>query len=494
MQIFTNKLRNDREPLGNKNESLIEEELPNHESIHKIYKSTSTLHEDKNNQGSYYGKGIIAKLMMTTTQDPNKKKNGDQGVEYSEYYSDNDNVLLPKLVIQSKLDEPVKDSVLGGVRSVREIADDDFFHQYNYPDPADDEMLEDNVDRSKRSGHRSVKVIQEPFNSMEYVDSSDIPVQADGMVNNERILSQYSSGLNNYVSNQNERIRNAHSALLNNPNANPSITNVENRLLDNLPTQLPQPYLAQNGNSSHYSAGEIPIKQSAALPLSTAFPNTAKTSGNIVVNIPEDGRLMKTSSAAPILLNSNLVSASRSAVSGENGKISAPNFPGKGKSIAKSSLATIRTTSASIDGGSSKLQDMRSDINAAKVSYFDHRNGIENIRSPDQIEAIALREVVTQSTTTQGGNTNGTCSTNSTSLKPGEPRPVNSTLMANETKAVASEILSEIIGELEELKFENPKDEQKEGSFIEISVITQVAMLKRFLCFSNTLRQVCPAD
>ncbi|XP_076392359.1 uncharacterized protein LOC100881778 isoform X2 [Megachile rotundata] len=55
-------------------ESLVSSKLPENESPVK-------LHDDER---------MIDKLMRTTTRDPLKKSPGDQGIEYSDYYSDND--------------------------------------------------------------------------------------------------------------------------------------------------------------------------------------------------------------------------------------------------------------------------------------------------------------------------------------------------------------------------------------------------------------------
>ncbi|XP_023288300.1 uncharacterized protein LOC105695915 isoform X1 [Orussus abietinus] len=50
------------------------------------------------------------------------------------------------------------------------------------------------------------------------------------------------------------------------------------------------------------------------------------------------------------------------------------------------------------------------------------------------------------------------------------PTPANFSAMVNETKAVASEILNKVIDELEELKIDRTKTEQKEGEYILASI------------------------
>ncbi|XP_046492974.1 uncharacterized protein [Neodiprion pinetum] len=464
------------------------EELMNSGSVHGKYTNTAVSRQTGNGRGVVPRSGMIAQLMLTTTRDPTKKKPGDQGVEYSEYYNDNDNDSPVAIGSPTKLDEAAKDLAGGRSRSIREVPDDNLLRQ-DYDGSSDDKMSSEDIERSKGNGQKSVKVIEEPLNSMEYVDSTYGSLQVNGVAENER-MPQYLANYN-YISNKGVQMPVGALQIPYHPLSNPSAD----------PSGVAQPIAKQfssdeqgmlNKNFLITTVNPIPFMSNAQLPASGQLEIL---DSDALSQLPQPNFAEGEQFAAS--------TGSRSSRSSTDSVTFTSGLATLGASTSVAPVPKLRMTPVSVgtNAASSRLRSVRP---APEVAYLSYHDGVEDIQGLDQIEAAASREVVPKNGTAEKDISRDTSSTKldartsaastpshlndpknnsnsnvvngvsnvtlpaasslaSFSPKPCTPEPANVTLKTNETKAVASQILSEIIDELEELKLENPKDEQKEG-------------------------------
>lgn len=423
--------------------------------------------------------------MRTTTRDPNKKNPGDQGVEYSEYYSDNDDIISPEDIrARPKLDEMSRNSEEGQVRSVREAADGNLLDQ-NYYEMSDE--------RSKRDDPRAVSVMEDPYNSMEYVDNTYGPAPVDQIspyINNYNYVPDQGPQFNNPAEipgTGQQAFPNAQANFNQYPpviespvnkvpsmSINPMVNNVQpvvqeqTGLSGNVLSQLPQPHLAQD-NVPRYSIGNMPLTQFSspvASSVSTLQGKTLKSLDVIGGNVPEGDKLAKVSSSYD--------------TSGEISRLRALGTTAKGISVAPSASPIDSFDSRDI---LSRLQDIK------------HQLAPDNIWAGGQIQSISSREVSSkkgkgkgseskkseaQTSTTPSedtetkkhGASKASSHAASTSACTSQPQGIK-----NDTKAVASQILTEIIDELEQLRLENPKNEDKEGSFLDPDIVRCIRMM-----------------
>ncbi|XP_046753137.1 uncharacterized protein LOC124416253 [Diprion similis] len=468
------------------------EELTNSGAVHGKYTNIAVPRQTGNERGVVPRSDMIARLMLTTTRDPTKKKPGDQGIEYSEYYNDNENASPMEIGSPTKLDEASGDLAEGQSRSIREIADDNLLHHQDYDDSLDDEVSSEDVDRSKRNDQKSVKVIEDPLNSMEYVDSTYGSLHVDGVAENERMppyLVNY-----NYI--PNEGVQMPVRALQipyhppSNPSAGPSGVGqpMANQFSSDeqdsrnknflIPTVNPISFVS---NAQLAASGQLGILDNDALS-QMPQPNFAEGEQFAASTVSRSSR----SSTDPVTFTSGLATL------------------GGSTSVAPEPKLRMTPVSVGTNAVASRLRSVGTAVDAPEVAYLSYHDGGEDIQGLDQIEAAASRKVVPKNGTAEKNISRDTSSTkvdthssaastqshlndpknNSNSNadtdvsnvvlpatsspasftpKPCTPEPGNVTLKANETKAVASQILNEIIDELEELKLENPKDERKEG-------------------------------
>lgn len=100
------------------------------------------------NPGKAVRESMLEKVMKTTTKDPYKKNPGDQGMEYSEYYNDDDVLNDQVEKIQTK-GEDLTNSV---IRSEREVAKN---LQRNFASVNEDDELDDLNDEAELDGNES---------------------------------------------------------------------------------------------------------------------------------------------------------------------------------------------------------------------------------------------------------------------------------------------------------------------------------------------------
>ncbi|XP_048510163.1 uncharacterized protein LOC125500655 [Athalia rosae] len=508
-------------------------------------------------------KGLIAQLMRTTTRDPTKKNPGDQGVEYSEYYSDND-ILLPEIREPLKLSENARD-LKERMRSIQDSEGDDFMDQ-NYYDLSDDsEAFQTAVERAKRNDQKTVEVMEAPANFMEYVDSSYRPVQMHGIGEND--------GIPKYIANRNY-IRDRRVNVAYNPVGDPSVEVVAPRPVTNnefFPTNMrygnsqfvknPAPMLNMNPSMNvpvpiqqfypvkskppYYSVGDLPPANSLGFSISTSLGKPLNGTGPMDYVIPDNEKLSKFGDASSAAIREpfqDIRGAFGSATPASRGSSAALE-------LSKNYFATFKATPSLIDSASrllnSGVQDIKLNLGAPEVEYLNHRapdhptsheknpRGSGAVKKSKRKESDSTKTVEetspattessdskkqadeTSSPTTESssvksqtehapssttesssvknrtvckttksadhnslattssqalvnvnssvsGPANSTISGNST-VSANTTVSENTTIAVNQTRVVASQILSEIMGELEEMRLENPKDEQKEG-------------------------------
>ncbi|XP_024939512.1 uncharacterized protein LOC107266474 isoform X2 [Cephus cinctus] len=526
---------------------------------------------------------MIAKLMKTTTRDPRKKSPGDQGVEYSEYYSEGDILNDPPVnKIESKDDDTSKNSrsrltrqVLNGSSIYSQESPSNSYIHYLYSIPKDryknikDRRSEDGVYKTVNSLQNYVPISQSNSlgQSIEIQNDNDFnygPKYESLLEKNGNPVYPFSSGSQDTMADT-SGLQIEQEPSLGYGNDQPQINFNNNKMFDtgktfsvsNKEYQYPVPSLLTQAQSRKFNSnqdryGKVnPLQLSAEHESSERFSSrvgndlnfiltTQRSLNNILDNNFLSSSTQNNKMLSPSAFTDNIQPLSKLFASlGVNASSSWNHSPGSSSSsTVQSSEATSQTIpslsnltstnshqveststlmnitevdKSSFNSGSYELLEKNSkdnwtanrDLNnfdtvgpetnlqMAKPSTNDKTEGQDRQENPKnncttttvpelnpklkgvgeassvppepeevrrkekgkQKEIKVMEHHLLPMTTTPAGAIDTAGSTNTSNI----------TAMVNETKEVASQILNKIIDELEELKIDRSKTEQKEG-------------------------------